>query len=182
MYFSENNRDSGTDNDSHYNGISDTDSDNDDMYDDMYNSNSNDIEAEKQNNHYYLGICKYIPHENYFLSINSISAKMFFQYPYPAVIRFLQLFSCIYVSSPKIEIMKLEIVDNVYTVIKKTFWLRIVQRTWKRVFRERQNVLRDRRALSNVCCFERYGKYLHGSNSLPTLHNMLMSNLQNVPI
>jgi hypothetical protein len=172
MYFSENNSD--TDNDSEYNGISDTDSDNDDMYDAMYNSNSTHLEAEKQNHNYYLGICKYIPHENYYLSVNSISAQMFFQYPYPAVIRFLQLFSCIYLSSPQIEIMKLEIVDDVYTVIKKTFWLRIVQRTWKRIFRERQNILRQRRSLSNICCFERYGKYLHGSNSLPTLHNMLL--------
>jgi hypothetical protein len=153
--------------------IDEYDNELDEMYENLYNNNVNFIEADKKHHHYYLGICKYIPHEDYYLSLNSVSAKMFFEYPYDVIIKFLQLFSCIYVHSPKIEIMKLEIVDDVYTVVKKTFWLRIVQRTWKRIFRERQNILMRRASIANVFKFEQRGRYSSGLNSLPTLHNMI---------
>jgi hypothetical protein len=59
------------------------------------------------------------------------------------------------------------------TVRLKTFWIRIVQRVWKRVFRERQEIMLKRRTLQNIRYFEQHGKHLPGIHVLPSLYGML---------
>lgn len=48
-------------------------------------------------------------------------------------------------TNPTIDIIQLHILNdewNTYTVVVKTFWIRLIQRNWRRVFRDRQEVLK----------------------------------------
>ena len=57
--------------------------------------------------------------------------------------------------------------------INKLFWLRIVQRTWKRVFRERQRVLNGREPTEAVARHTITGSWPSGLTELPELRGML---------
>jgi hypothetical protein len=57
--------------------------------------------------------------------------------------------------------------------ILKTFWLRLVQRTWKRVFAERKQVIRQRMRPDSLRHRETMGKWPSSCNRLPGLHGML---------
>lgn len=57
--------------------------------------------------------------------------------------------------------------------IIKTMWLRLVQRTWKRVFRERQRILKKRASGKELLVRERSGKWSVSASTLPGLQGML---------
>ena len=77
-------------------------------------------------------------------------------------------------NQPIIEIMQLHIYkNNTYTVVKKTFWLRIIQRRWKNVIKERYELRRRRASITSQAVFAIYGKYPYELRSIPTLHGML---------
>jgi len=73
-----------------------------------------------------------------------------------------------------IEIMQLVIIDNLYTVVLKTYWLRLIQRVWKKVFIRRQNVIKLRKTINCQKYFEYKGKYSSGANYLPGLKGMMV--------
>ncbi len=58
-------------------------------------------------------------------------------------------------------------------VVLKTFWLKIIQRTWKRIYREQQEMLRNRCSLTNMRYFELRGRHLSIIASLPGLYGMM---------
>ena len=96
------------------------------------------LDSDKENNKYYIGVCKYYPHENYIIMLCSVSPSTFMKYSISNIKNHLREHSATIVRRPKINIMKLSIspIDETYRVIIKTHWLRIVQRHWKRVYRE----------------------------------------------
>lgn len=48
------------------------------------------------------------------------------------------------VTKNNLQIMKLVITeDDVYIAVLKTFWIRIIQRTWKRIYRERKEIVQN---------------------------------------
>lgn len=57
--------------------------------------------------------------------------------------------------------------------ILKTFWLRIIQRKWKKVFQIRQHIISQRRQLSNLSIRDIRGKWADNCNVLPSLKGML---------
>jgi len=57
--------------------------------------------------------------------------------------------------------------------ILKTFWLRLVQRAWKRVFAERKQVYAKRMRPDSLRHREIMGKWPSSCNRLPGLHGML---------
>ena len=57
--------------------------------------------------------------------------------------------------------------------ILKTFWLRIIQKKWKKVFQERKNVIRQRCYLSNLSIREIRGRWPSSCYNLPGLKGML---------
>ena len=57
--------------------------------------------------------------------------------------------------------------------ILKTFWLRIIQRKWKKVFQERKNIVKQRCHLSNLLIREIHGIWPDSCLSLPSLRGML---------
>jgi hypothetical protein len=126
----------------------------------------------KQNNIYYIGICAVV--SNYLLFLASVSVKTFFKYPFGSLLKYLQIYSVSAIKPRKIHIMKLYIdFDMTYRVILKTHWLRLVQRHWKKVFRERQLILTKRMSLCSLAYREITGKYLPGLDVLPDLLGML---------
>jgi hypothetical protein len=57
--------------------------------------------------------------------------------------------------------------------ILKTFWLKIVQRKWKKVFNERKNVIQKRCMLKSILYREVTGKWPVNCFSIPTLQGIL---------
>jgi hypothetical protein len=70
--------------------------------------------------------------------------------------------------------MKLCILDNItYTVILKTYWLRIIQRHWRKAFSIRDSIIKKRMRLNVQRNFELKGNYGYGLNTMPTIHGLL---------
>ena len=70
---------------------------------------------------------------------------------------------------PKIHILKLHIAeDDTYTVIIKTFWLKIIQRKWKKIYKERCELLRKYKTLQYL----RTREYISTSQHFPGLLGM----------
>jgi hypothetical protein len=64
--------------------------------------------------------------------------------------------------------------DLYYSVaIIKTIWLRIVQKKWKRIFKERQNIIILRSNIKSQRYREIYGKWPENCNHYPLLKGML---------
>ncbi len=57
--------------------------------------------------------------------------------------------------------------------ILKTFWLRIIQRKWRKVFNEKQTILRNRRNIHSLHVRETTGKWPSEYRNLPGLRGML---------
>ena len=131
-------------------------------------------EAEKRDKCYYLGIYKYIPREQILLFVNSLSLNSFYKYAYESVRHYLYIYSEINFPKSHVHIMQLHILeDDTYTVVLKTHWLRLIQRTWKRTFAHRKAVLARRRTVSSILEFQRTGKYPAGLNYLPGITSMM---------
>ena len=62
---------------------------------------------------------------------------------------------------------------NERVAILKTFWIRIIQRTWKRVFQERYNVLMMRMNIQSLHMWQQTGKWPLYCRNLPGLRGML---------
>jgi len=60
--------------------------------------------------------------------------------------------------------------------ILKTFWIRIVQRAWKRVFAERTRIISLRKTINALKTREIYGKWPDVCCYLPGLYGMLILN------
>ena len=156
---------------------SDSDSENEDLLDTLFQEHHEEmdfLDSPKENDKYYIGLCKLIRPDNYYLLLSAVSNGTFFQYPASIIQRYLQLVSLIYVVNPTIDILKLQVLpDESYVVVKKTFWIRIIQRRWCSVLRERCNIMRKRGSIPAQRHFELYGHYPNGLRYLPGLYGML---------
>jgi hypothetical protein len=158
---------------------SDTETDTESIYesdeeiiDEMYEEDEVYLNQEKFTNNYYIGICK--KYCDYYLLVNTISPRLFYKTPYNLCLTYLRDYSIIYIHAPQIEIMKLYILqDETYSVVKKTFWLRLVQRHWKKVMRLRNDIYNKRMLIYSQYTFQIRGKYPYGLNVLPGLVGML---------
>jgi len=132
------------------------------------------IDEPKEHNRYYLGSCKLIRPDNYYLMLCAVSNRIFLQYPASVVSRYMESASLIYVHRPTIDIMKLEFLPNqMCTVVKKTFWIRLIQRRWRSVLRDRMCLLLRRGSIMSQRAFEMTGRWPIGLNVLPGLNGML---------
>jgi len=85
------------------------------------------------------------PNENgEFLLDIDIDPQLFFKFNESLIYEFLQLpIHPEHRIFGKTEIVQIKIIDEAYTVIIKTFWIRIIQRTWKRHMKERNEWLQS---------------------------------------
>jgi hypothetical protein len=106
---------------------------------------------------------------------SGVTPSTFFRYSYVAILYYLIYSSIFHIRGPKkVDIIKIHITnDGVYLAITKTYWLRMIQRHWKRAFKERKVVVRLRSIPRNVLHFQYHGRYPQGMNYLPGIHGLL---------
>ena len=145
--------------------------------DDESMNNEDDEESLDEPHHnkqYFIGLCKLIRPDNYFIMLSVISSQLFFRYSEPAIRAYLECASILYVHGAAIDIMKLEFSNyGSIAVIKMTFWIRLVQRCWRSVLRRRMEIIRKRASFTAQRHFELTGRYSYGLNRLPGLKGML---------
>jgi len=101
------------------------------------------LDMEKENSNYFIGCYANNIYRNLYLLPNTISVKSFMKYSFETVQNYLYHYSVIkpvcMENGPKVEIMKIKLLaDMTLSVVLKTFWLRIIQRRWKYIFKQRQ--------------------------------------------
>jgi hypothetical protein len=96
------------------------------------------LDSPKTHNKYYIGISKYIYSQDYYLLLCAMSPQTFYRVDYYTALTYLTEYSIVPIHNSNIDILHLIInEDHVYTVIKKTHWLRLIQRTWKKIYRQK---------------------------------------------
>ena len=142
----------------------------------IFRDESSHIYEDKTDKKYYIGT-SFIIEENIDMMLisNSISSSSFYKYKHIDVLHYLLSYSIVRSNRVSIDIMQLNIsIDGIYKVVLKTFWLRIVQRTWKRIFKERQEMLRKRMSILSLRHREVTGKYPIGIRVLPDIIGMIL--------
>lgn len=140
------------------------------VYDDEYDN----IDSEKIDKSYYLGLPGYSRKMNYFILLNTVLPRTFYKYELNDILMYLSDYSCSFVNNPKMHIMQLNInQDGVYTVVLKTYWLRIIQRKWKNIMKRRKEILKEMRSLKNLKYREIDGSLPNLKGSYPILSGML---------
>ena len=74
----------------------------------------------------------------------------------------------------QVQIMQVHILENdTCTVIVKTYWLRLVQRHWKKIYKQRNDIIQQRSLPQNLFYKEIHGEYPPTILKLPSLRGML---------
>jgi len=144
MYFTDSDSSDSYDSDTDDSLIIDSDdSDNEDIIYDIENYEDSIEYVLPTDQKYYIGTYKYIRKENILLFAKRIQLSTFYKYNGYDISCYLYWYSGIYISHfPTIEIMQLITSnDNIYTAVLKTFWIKIIQRTWKNVYQKRKQYI-----------------------------------------
>jgi hypothetical protein len=132
------------------------------------------LDSEKFDGEYYIGLCKYMPRPKLHLMLNSVSPRTFFRYNYYHVLKYLYYYSSVRLFQPKIEIMKLAVLeDQTYSVVIKTHWIRLIQRHWRSMLKKRNEIIRGRKHPAALLWREVTGKFPHGLNVFPSLIGLM---------
>lgn len=129
------------------------------IMDEMYDFEIDFDEEEKEDGKYYIGMYAYvkdiellqsggilIEHPAKLFLGMAISNRLFFKYEYKYIYKYL-CSSVAYCRNARfynlnVNIMKLNIINNeLYTVVVKTIWIRIIQRHWKQVIKKRKEII-----------------------------------------
>lgn len=149
-------------------------------------------DSDKVSGNYYIGLASRDALDgNYMLGI-AISPSSFFRYSYFDLWNYLNEYNRIDYQTyyrdhfrdapdggliyhrPKINIMKLTILPSgVYSVTIKTFWIRLIQRHWRKTLIQRAQMLRRRMSPPEFRYREIHGRYSPYLRNLPGLYGML---------
>lgn len=135
------------------------------------------MDEEKEDGKYYIGLSGLENHSLDFLLMTAVRPITFYKYPYYFILKFLDEFSLFVIENLVINILKVVKNSERNCVIIKTFWLKIVQRKWKKVFAEKKKTIQQMKSYNWLRYREIYGKNPNG-NYIPSLRGML-SNLKN---
>ena len=154
--------DNDNDNDSYY-GNEDEDEDEDEFMIEISDLNDCFTDSEKKNGQYIIGLCNYLDDNIY---CSGVVSDAFFKYSYDQVKKYLFYNSITRILyEPKIDILQLVINDDdEYISILKTYWIRLIQRHWKKLCLKKQNMINKKKSISNQFSFETTGKYKKGYN------------------
>ena len=123
-----------------------------------------DIEIEdKINLSYFIGTYENVDDINLLFGI-SVSPRTFFKFEFSDIKTYFE-----FINRKKncVDIMQLVIIDDMYTVLIKTFWLKVIQRKWKKIFKLRKTVLNLRKTVTCQNYFRINGRYPYGATFLP---------------
>jgi len=144
-------------------------------FDNIYLLESEFADSDKYTGQYIIGIsCG--PFNPLFTELFTagVSSRTFFRFPFAAIVHYLYCSSVVYLHSTTIDIIQIYVDhQDRYIAIKKTFWLRLVQRRWKKIYRERCDILARRTHFTALRYREIYGKYPAGLRVLPTIYGMM---------
>ena len=65
--------------------------------------------------------------------------------------------------------------EEEFVSIIKTIWIRLIQRTWKKIYKLRKEILLNRCRITSLHYRERHGNWPTSCNYLPTISGMLFS-------
>ena len=130
--------------------------------------------GDKTDGAYYIGNAMFMKSERLHMLMGAISPSIFFKYNSNVLREYLYQTSLVRSSYlPDVDIVRLVVKDNLYTCIIKTFWIRIIQRRWKKICAQKMAILRMRGSIPSQRYFELYGKYPENARTLPGLRGML---------
>lgn len=133
-------------------------------------------ETDKITGKCYIGIAYLDKPHGVYLMNGTISTRSFFEFAYDRIVAYTRNISVYYTSSSskKLDILKLHIQPNgVYEVSIQTFWIRIIQRAWRKTYAQRKHQIRIRGNIRNQESFRNTGRYMYGSRVLPSIHGIL---------
>ena len=142
-------------------------------YHEIYNTEEEFLNSEKKNGQYILGVSAR-GFENESIFGCGITSKTFYNYPFKNVLKYLFYYSVLNIYYPVMDIIQIYITnDETYISIRKTYWLILIQKHWKKVMAEREQIKKNRRSLYSLIYREIKGKYPSGLNILPGLVGLL---------
>ena len=153
-----------------------------DEIDEIHHMDYQHLYSEKQNGKYYIGLCAeilqndylHLPTESIYLMVNSISPSTYYKWPHNSCLRYLYYYGMTAMHKPEIHILQLHIMnDGTYSVVIKTFWLKIIQRKWKKIFNMRKQILSNRLQLSSMHHREVHGTWPISMRFMPGLIGLL---------
>jgi hypothetical protein len=128
----------------------------------------------KRSGKYYIGLCDNRSRDDVSLLSVSISATSFYKYTICDVLKYLYNYSLTRINNPKVDVMKLTILDDgTYSVLVKTFWIKIIQRHWRKIYNSRVLLAKQRSYGSSRNIYELTGQYPLATNYLPGLTGMI---------
>jgi len=141
----------------------------DDTWDTIFEYEETSFDETLINGKYIIGMPGYERNSNEWLYLSGISVKGFYHFNIADICRYLHEYSLSYVHEPNIHILQLSIkMDGTCNVILKTFWLKIIQRKWKKVYKEKQEYIKKMMNPINLRARE-FGRQFY----CPTLCGML---------
>ena len=142
---------------------------NDEIWDTIFDFEEGSFDDALTNNRYIIGLPGYERKTYNWLYLAGISAGGFFKYDIQDVRRYLHEYSLSYVHQPTIHILKLHIqYDGTCNAIIKTFWLKIIQRKWKKIYKEQQEYIKKMRNPMNL-----FAREIGKTFCCPTFYGML---------
>jgi hypothetical protein len=134
------------------------------------------MDSEKREGQYVIGLIGGIINNTFVDTFASgVTPDTFFRFSYVSILYYLAYSSIFYISGPKkIDIIQIHInSEHIYVSIVKTYWLRLIQRHWKRAYKEREVIIKLRGLPRNIFHFQYKGSYPSGLEFLPGLRGLL---------
>jgi len=151
----------------------------DDIVDEIAEHNARYIneEIDLQTNEYVIGAATYFPNTDAIVVASTVSVSTLLAYHIEDIQFYLAEYSCMYhrdMLLPEVHIIKIFInPDGVYTCILKTFWIKWIQRAWKKQYAKRKELLHARSNLLAQIYFEVHGSYPPMLQNIPSIHGLL---------
>jgi len=89
-----------------------------------------------ENGKYYLASYKYFPEMGEILLMNQISLRIFYASHDNNLRNYIYWYSGTFIPDTRVQIIQVVKKEHVTTAVLKTHWIRLIQRTWKRVYRK----------------------------------------------
>jgi hypothetical protein len=150
----------------------------DETIEEIYDLEYDFMNEEKEDGKYYIGLFLLENRYHEFLLMSAIRPITFYKFSHYYVLNYLFEFSLLLIRNPVINILKLVKNGERNCVIIKTFWLKIVQRKWKKVFVEKKKTIQQMKNPLWVRHFQIHGWFPNG-NYMPGLRGM-MSSVNNI--
>jgi hypothetical protein len=148
----------------------------DDIVENIFDREERFLDEDKVDGVYYIGLpCLMLSRREWILQI-AIQPKTMLSNKMNDVMRYLIDYSVTRIRSPTMHIMKLDISNTgAYNVVLKTHWLRLVQRTWKRVFKERKQFVNNCKTPRSILYRQTHGQW-ENNRKFPGVKGMLRKN------